>query len=367
MKLASYISDDQLLRKIQEEKFSFYFGIDPTAHGIHIGHLLVIQLARQLISLGHRCIVLIGGFTGSIGDPTGKSETRSSLDQETTIQFANGILYDIKNIFGEEVIYVNNKNWLSTMTLEDFFDFSRQVSVNRKLSMETFERRIKEKAHLSMSEFMYPEMQLLDYIHLNREYGCTLQIGGGDQWGNMSFGVHYLKKRIGCEAYAIATPLLTNSGKKISKTDEKVPFLKDYKKMYHYLLQVNDETALEICDLFSIEKDEDVFVMKKNIFKWIYQIYTVPESFEQIEKDASEAFYGKWQDAPLYLFTNTSERDIVSLLKTISGFSKNESLRQIFQRAIYIDGVQIKENIPLPTRFKLSIGKKKHFFIYNII
>lgn len=354
-------SDPLILEKLLSEKIVFYFGIDPTAQGIHLGHLLSIQLARDLISLGHEAIILVGGFTGTIGDPTGKSETRKLIDKKDTEVFANDILSDIRNIFKDSALYVNNKDWLDKMSLRDFLELSRYISVNKKLTMETFSNRIQQEQHLSMSEFLYPELQFFDFWFLNKKYDCKLQLGGGDQWGNICFGTHYLKK-LGKEAYAISTPLLTDNGKKISKTDEKVPFLKNYRKMYHYCLNMTDSLATGICNIFQIETFSDPILTKKNIFKFVYSIYPINESLESIENEESQIFYGDVEQAPSHAFITVKEKDIISILKNVGGITRSEAQRQLSQNAIYIDGQHFKQTV-LPNKFKLSIGKKKHFFI----
>ena len=354
------VSDEQLLEKLKTECFTFYFGIDPTAEGIHLGHLLSIKLCLDLIETGHKGIILIGGFTASIGDPTGKSETRKVITEKDASTFSEGILRDVKNIFKDSVQYVNNKEWLETKTLKDFVEFSRQISVNKKLTLETFSKRIEEENHLSASEFLYPELQLMDFIYLNEMYGCNLQIGGGDQWGNMSFGVHYLNKKT--NVYAIATPLLTDGGKKISKTDSKTPFLKEYRDMYHYCLKMNDLMAENICHIFQIKILPDPIQNKKNIFKFIYSIYLVDTPFETIEERESQLFYGNINDISQENFIKTKEKNLIEIISSIIQVSKSEAKRKIEQNAIYIDGKQVKD-ISLPQRFKLSIGKKKHFFV----
>lgn len=198
-----------------------YLGMDPTAQAIHIGYLVPIMLCRVLAKHGFKIIILLGGATAKVGDPTGKTQQRKMLDEATIEENKKKLTAAINKFFPESTI-VNNADWLSELKLMDFLiDFARNISVNSLIKTESFAKRLNEELPLSMLEVFYPILQGYDFYHLNQKNNCTLQLGGSDQWSNILYGVDMIKRFSNGEkdVHGVTCPLLLNSqGEKMGKT-----------------------------------------------------------------------------------------------------------------------------------------------------
>ena len=223
LRLVSHVSNRDCFKKPS----ALYFGVDPTADSLHLGHLLSLQLAKELRDLGWKIVILLGGYTGTIGDPSGKSKVRKTLEKNTVQLNSSGILQGLQKILppSERVMYVNNKDWLEDMSLGKLLFYGKFLSVNALVKLDTFSQRLTQFKPLCFSEIAYPLLQAIDFLYLQENYGVTLQIGGQDQWGNISTGVSFVKKCLNASQkkseYEIAgavTHLLEVSGKKIGKT-----------------------------------------------------------------------------------------------------------------------------------------------------
>ncbi|MFP3035229.1 MAG: tyrosine--tRNA ligase, partial [Candidatus Tisiphia sp.] len=242
-------------------------GFDCTAQSLHVGSLMQIMILRLLQQYGHKPIVLLGGATSKIGDPTGKDEARKSLTKEEIAQNAEGIKKSLSKFikFGtgeNDAILVDNSNWLESLNYLDFLrNFGSFFSVNRMLSMDSVKLRLEREQHMSFLEFNYMLLQAYDFYHLNKLYGCSLQIGGSDQWGNIVMGVDFTRKLTGNEVFGMTTPLLTTaSGNKMGKSvggavwlneDMLSPY--DY---YQYWRNCEDQDVVKFAKLYS-ELGED--------------------------------------------------------------------------------------------------------------
>lgn len=346
-------SSTKNFQDILNKKPTFYLGIDPTASGIHIGHLLPILLGKELIKNGSKGILLIGGFTGTVGDPTGKNQERKYNNQAD--DFSKGILHDIQKIFGEEVIYVNNKEWLEDMTFKEYIQFAYKISVNKKINMDTFKNRIKNTEFLSMTEFTYPDLQMIDFYYLNKKYNCELQIGGQDQWGNISFGVSITQKLLNKPTYGLCTPLLcTKKGTKISKTDPFAPFLNNPKGVYQFLINETKENLDQFGNFFNVYNN-NYKILIKDIFFSIYKLYG-EKNIDILYKEIS-------QSNPEYI--NIKSDTIFNLLKFNLSISTSDIKRLINQNALNINGELITDLNYIPQgKINVSLGKKNHFFWY---
>lgn len=337
-----------------------YLGIDPTAPGIHLGHLIPIQLALDLEKQGCRIIILVGGFTGSIGDPTGKSTVRKTLEDADISEYSSQILEDLKRVFShKQVTFVNNKDWMDQLTLKEYLKiYGRHLSVARKLALETFKNRLESHCFLSASEFTYPDLQMIDWVFLYKKYGCNIQIGGGDQWGNISFGASYVKHITGQDKIlGITTPLLTTNGQKVSKTTNKAPFLFEQEEFYHYCYNLPDDTIGQLEQIFQITG-------KENLIKYFFDLYG--NDFETTRTNYRLKFSSQTPLDQLPIEQQLNSDKISIILKECGLTSSNsESRRKLAEGCVFVNQEKILEDIVLTIgKYKLTVGKKNHKVIY---
>ena len=217
-----------LSRLMDAGPVSFYVGIDPTGPSTHIGHMLPVFALKHLVSAGHRGIVLVGGGTARIGDPSGKTEMRKMISYDQIDANAASILAQVDRFVkfdGKTALSVNNKDWLANLNYIDFLrDIGSHFSVNRMLTFEAYKKRM--ETGLSFIEFNYQLLQSYDFLQLNERQGAVLQIGGDDQWGNIVAGIELIRRINGHEAFGLTFPLVTTSdGKKMGKTEKGALFL----------------------------------------------------------------------------------------------------------------------------------------------
>ena len=217
-------------QQLEKEITSAYVGIDPTADSLHIGHLVSIMMLKHLQSNGHRPIALVGGATGMIGDPSMKSSERNLLDEPTLRHNQNAIknqlsrFLDFDSDAPNAAIMVNNYDWMKEYTFLDFIrDIGKHITVNYMMSKESVKKRISgdEKEGMSFTEFTYQLVQGYDYLFLYENHGCKLQMGGSDQWGNITTGTELIRRKTAGEAFALTCPLITKAdGGKFGKTEQ---------------------------------------------------------------------------------------------------------------------------------------------------
>ncbi|GHU64106.1 tyrosine--tRNA ligase [Spirochaetia bacterium] len=217
-----------LSRLMDEGPVTFYCGTDPTGPSLHIGHMVPFFSARHLLAAGHKFLALVGGGTARIGDPSGKTEMRKILSYETLDANAASISAQLERFLGADenkAQFVNNKDWLANLNYIDFLrEIGSHFSVNRMLSFEAYKLRM--ETGLSFIEFNYQLLQSYDFLQLHKRYGCGLQIGGDDQWGNIVAGADLIRRIEGKEVYGMTFPLVTTSdGKKMGKTEKGAIFL----------------------------------------------------------------------------------------------------------------------------------------------
>jgi tyrosyl-tRNA synthetase len=261
-------TDDQL----QKEMTAAYVGIDPTADSLHIGHLVSVMMLKHFQLAGHKPIALVGGATGMIGDPSGKSAERNLLDEQTLRhneaclkkQLAKFLNFDSDNANAAEL--VNNYDWMKEFSFLDFIrDIGKHITVNYMMAKDSVKKRLGEESKLGLSftEFSYQLVQGTDFLHLYREKNCKLQMGGSDQWGNILTGTELIRRKEGGEAFALTCPLITKAdGGKFGKTESGNvwldPKLTTPYKFYQFWLNVSDSDAEKYIKIFTLLSREDV-------------------------------------------------------------------------------------------------------------
>ena len=201
---------------------TLYLGFDPTADSLHVGSLLGVVMLRRFLEAGHKPIALVGGATGMIGDPSGRSDERNLLDEATLEANLASIASQVRALLGEDVEVCDNKDWTESVSVLEFLrDVGKHVTVNQMTAKDSVRSRLESEAGISYTEFSYMLLQAFDFWWLHEHKGCTLQLGGSDQWGNITAGIDLIRKRSGAAAHGLTWPLLTRSdGQKFGKTAE---------------------------------------------------------------------------------------------------------------------------------------------------
>lgn len=255
-------TDDELIEKLNNEKLTFYLGADPTADSLHIGHLLAYLVAKRLENHGHNPILVIGGGTGLIGDPSFKSSERKLLSIEDSLKNAEGISRQAKHLLPKATI-VNNYDWLSSLNAIEFLrDIGKHFNVAYMMSKDSVKSRIENG--ISFTEFSYQIIQAWDFEHLYRNNNCTLQIGGQDQWGNITAGMELIRKihTIEAKVYGLTFPLVTKAdGTKFGKTESGAVWLDKNKTsvydFYQYWINTADQDVISRLKQFTfLSKDQ---------------------------------------------------------------------------------------------------------------
>ncbi|HKM44994.1 MAG TPA: tyrosine--tRNA ligase [Dysgonamonadaceae bacterium] len=266
-------TEEQLLKELT----AGYVGIDPTADSLHIGHLVGVMMLKHLQRAGHKPIALIGGATGMIGDPSLKSAERNLLDEETLRKNQEGIkkqlakFLDFNSDSPNAAEMVNNYDWMKDFTFLDFIrDIGKHITVNYMMAKDSVKKRLSSdsKEGMSFTEFSYQLMQGFDFLHLFREKNCRLQMGGSDQWGNITTGSELIRKVTGGEAFALVCPLITKAdGGKFGKTESGNVWLDSRYtspyKFYQFWLNVSDDDAIKYIKIFTDLSKEEIDTLIK--------------------------------------------------------------------------------------------------------
>ena len=259
---------DDLEDKINSLNTTFYWGTDPTADSLHIGHYSSLVTAKRLAKAGHHPILLIGGATGMIGDPRPTAE-REIISKETVLENANAIKKQVADIFEGNVEVVNNYDWTKDINILDFLrDVGKYININYMLSKDIINRRL--ETGITFAEFTYTLLQGYDFLHLFQEKNCIMQVEGSDQWGNITTGIELISKKLGKTAYAFTMPLILDaSGNKFGKSEGNALWLDKNKtssyELYQYLINSSDEKVLEYLKVFTfLSKEEIEKIMEKH-------------------------------------------------------------------------------------------------------
>ena len=260
---------EELLKK---EKTSGYIGFDPTADSLHIGHMVQVMLLVHFQRSGHTPIALVGGATGMIGDPSGKSEERNLLDETSLRKNQEAIkkqlskFLDFQSESENRALMVNNYDWMKEYSFLGFIrDIGKHITVNYMMSKDSVKKRIgsESKDGMSFTEFSYQLVQGTDFLHLYNDFGCKLQMGGSDQWGNIVTGTEIIRRKAGGEAFALTCPLITKSdGTKFGKTESGNVWLDPEKttpyQFYQFWLNVSDEDAAKYIKIFTVLGQDEI-------------------------------------------------------------------------------------------------------------
>lgn len=367
------------------KKFTFYVGIDPTADSLHIGHFFALRMFRHLQNAGHHGIVLIGGATSLIGDPTGKSDMRKMLTKEEVEHNLTEVKELVKHFVLPETEIVNNADWINKFT---YVDFMRLVcvhfNVNTMLASEAYSRR-RENGGLTFLEMGYMPMQAYDFVHLHDEKNCVLQIGGSDQWGNIVAGTELFRKmnlengKDKSEIYGLTAPLLmTADGKKMGKTEKGTLWVARERTtvfdFYQYFYNTGDENAELLLALFTdIPMDEirqmcknDIIAAKKRMAFEITKLVHGENAAKEAADAATALFAGGVSaNAPSFDLKMDAPMGIIDFLVAVKLFdSKSEARRMVEQGGIQIDGEKItdKDHVVQP-RDSIMVQRGKKVFL----
>lgn len=261
------LSSEDLIDKLNNEKLTFYLGTDPTADSLHIGHYSTFLVAKRLQKAGHNPILLVGGATGLVGDPRGTGE-REKADAKVIQSNFEKLKAQVERLFG--IKCVNNYDWFKDVNYIDFLrDYGKYISVNYMINKDLVKRQL--EIGISYAEFSYMLIQGVDFKHLHDNYGVTLQIGGSDQWGNLTTGIEIIRKLTGEEVYAFSIPLAVDSqGKKMGKSEGNAVWLDINKtsayELYQYLYNLEDSMMEAYLKRFTfLSKSEIEEIMKKHL------------------------------------------------------------------------------------------------------
>ena len=257
---------------LMEEMRAAYVGIDPTADSLHIGHLVGVMMLRHFQLAGHKPFALVGGATGMIGDPSGKSAERNLLDEQTLRHNQNSLkeqlsrFLDFDSEHDNAAVLVNNYDWMKDFSFLEFIrDVGKHITVNYMMSKDSVKKRLSSESSVGMSftEFTYQLVQGYDFLHLYREHNCTLQMGGSDQWGNITTGTELIRRIGDGKGYALTCPLITKAdGTKFGKTEGGNIWLDNERtspyKFYQYWLNTSDEDAEKYIKIFTFLSKEEI-------------------------------------------------------------------------------------------------------------
>ena len=396
--LVKDIAGDDLEDKLNNEKLTFYWGTDPTADSLHIGHYSSLVTAKRLAKAGHNPILLVGGATGLIGDPRPTSE-REIISKEAVLNNVEAIKKQVKKIVGDNTEVVNNYDWMKDYSFTDFLrDVGKYINVNYMLDKDIIRRRL--ETGITFAEFSYTLIQGYDFLHLFKEKNCTLQAAGSDQWGNITTGVDLIRKMTGKQAYGFTMPLILDAtGKKFGKSEGNALWLNEDKtssyELYQYLINSDDSKVEEYLKVFTFLTPEEIIkVMKehneaphlrlaqKTLAREIITDLHGKESFEVALKISESLFSGDIKDLSVNEIEqafngiepyNISEsKNIVDLLVEASiCSSKREAREFITNGSIYVNGERttdldmiIDKGIAKGGKYVIiRRGKKKYFVI----
>jgi tyrosyl-tRNA synthetase len=388
---------DKLTNLLNKKSIKAYIGFDCTAPSLHVGSLLQIMCLKILQKYGHQPIILLGGGTTLIGDPSGKDTTRKILNEKT---IENNIK-EIKKIFHKLLdfkdkktipIFVNNAEWLNKLKYIEFLrNIGKHFTINRMLSFDSVKLRLEREQSLSYMEFNYMILQAYDFYQLNEKHSCILQIGGSDQWGNIVNGVELIRKINQKETFGLTTPLITlSSGAKMGKTEDGAIWLdekllsaydywqfwrntsdKDVKRFLKHFTEIN-ETELEKI----INSEKNINNLKILLANEATKILHGEKKSKESEKTAKETFAegGVGQNLPVITMEKAVLKDEINVIDFINNTgilnSKSEIRRAIKERGIKINDAIVTDDKKIINMsdldndyIKVSYGKKKHYKI----
>jgi tyrosyl-tRNA synthetase len=384
--------------RAQSSVISAYIGFDATADSLHIGNLVQIMLLRRLQQAGHRPIVLMGGGTTKVGDPSGRDETRQLLTEEQINSNITGIRATFARFleFGagpSGAVMANNDDWLKDLQYIDFLrDVGRHFTINRMLTMDSVKLRLEREQPLTFLEFNYMIMQGYDFVELSKRFGCTLQMGGSDQWGNIVQGVELGRRMSEAQLFGLTSPLITtSSGAKMGKTASGAVWLNpnrlspyDYWQFWRntedgdvgrFLRMFTDLALEEIARLEKL-KDADINVAKEILATEATRLCHGEANAQDAAATASRAFAGGATEGLPTFMLNTGEPVLIIEVAIALGMaaSKSEARRLIDQGGVRLNDQTVKAATASVTdadldssgTARLTVGKKRHGLIRRV-
>ena len=398
--------EEALVKALTEGQVSYYTGYDPTADSLHLGHLVAILTSRRLQMAGHKPYALVGGATGLIGDPSFKDAERSLQTKETVdgwvvkIQNQLSRFLDFEN-GDNKAVMVNNYDWFGNISFIDFLrDVGKYFTVNAMMSKESVKKRI--ETGISYTEFAYQIMQGYDFYELNDKYNVTLQIGGSDQWGNMTAGTELIRRKADKTGHVMTVPLITDAtGKKFGKSEGNAVWLDADKtspyEMYQFWLNVMDDDAVRFLKIFTflsldeiaeIEKEFNAArherLAQKVLAREVVTLVHGEEAYKEVIKITEQLFAGNIKslsaeelkqglnNVPNYAVSDDDNRNIVEMLVAAKiSPSKRQAREDVQNGAIYINGERVQDlDYTLSDDDKIDNeltvirrGKKKYFVL----
>ena len=390
------ISSPDLIDKLNNESLTFYIGTDPTADSMHIGHYSSFLISKRLAKAGHHPILLVGGATGLIGDPKPSAE-RPMISKEEVEHNFKGLKKQAEEIFGFEV--VNNYDWTKDINVIDFLrDYGKYFNINYMLAKDKVKSRL--ESGITYAEFSYMILQALDFMHLYQERGCTLQVAGSDQWGNITSGIELVRKKLDKEIYGMVMPLVTDSnGVKFGKTEGNALWLDKNKtssyELYQYLINLEDSMIIEYLKKLTFLSKEEIEEIEKrhNENPGLREAHKIlarevitdihgKEEYEKALKLSQVLFNGDikeltskeieevFKGVPTYE-TEPGKTLIDVLVESHAASSKREAREFINNGAISINGDVVKEenylidkSVTIDDKYiAIRRGKKKYYLI----
>ncbi|HGH0815890.1 TPA: tyrosine--tRNA ligase [Staphylococcus pseudintermedius] len=390
---------------LNKEEVKIYCGADPTADSLHIGHLLPYLTLRRFQEAGHRPIVLVGGGTGMIGDPSGKSEERVLQTEAQVDKNVRGIQQQMEQLFDFNVengpILVNNYDWLSQISLIEFLrDYGKHVGVNYMLGKDSIQSRLENG--ISYTEFTYTILQAIDFGHLNRVHDCKLQIGGSDQWGNITSGIELMRRMYGVtDVYGFTIPLVTKAdGKKFGKSESGTIWLDPEKtspyEFYQFWINTSDDDVIKFLKYFTFLSKTDIEALEKSVVEepHLRKAQTIlaeevtrfihgNDALAEAQRISQALFKGDlkslsaeeikagFKDVPQVTLSNETTNIVDALVETKISSSKRQAREDITNGAIYINGERQQDlayTLSSDDRYDdtftiIRRGKKKYFMV----
>jgi tyrosyl-tRNA synthetase len=364
--------EEEIEKMLETEKISIYCGADPTADSLHIGHLVPFLALRRFQQYGHRPVILIGGGTGMIGDPSFKADERKLLSEEEVDKNVLAIKKQLASIFDFEdensAVLVNNKDWLKNISLISFLrDYGKHVGLNYMLSKDAIQTRL--ETGISYTEFTYTILQAIDFGHLNKEFDVRLQIGGSDQWGNITSGLELMRRMYGTtNSEGLTIPLITKAdGKKFGKTESGNIWLDRNRtspyEFYQFWLNQSDDDVIKFLKLFtfldrdeieelqqSVEEEPHLRKAQKKLGEEITRLIHGQEGLDEALKVTDALFSGDFKslessqikdalkDAPSQEVDKETTKLVDLLVEANISSSKRQAREDIQNGAIYVNG-----------------------------
>jgi tyrosyl-tRNA synthetase len=410
--IVDLVSHDELKQKLTTDKLKFYTGFDPTAKSLQLGNLFPVVCMRRLQMAGHKPFVLVGGATGMIGDPSGKNQERNLLDAQTLQDNVNGQKSQLEKLLdfndtSSGALMVNNFDWFQGLGfLEVLRDIGKRFSLTDMLAKDSVKSRLSSESGISFTEFSYQLLQAYDFAYLNKTHGVNLQVGGNDQWGNITAGIDLTRKMYSERVYGMTVPLVTDSqGKKFGKSEGGNTIYLDESmtsayEMYQYLFNVDDETVIKLLKYYTFLSMDEVFELErltreegqnrqaqKTLAQEVVKLVHGNQGLESAES-ATKFFFGAkienvnddqianiFKDVPSVTLERTdldNGIDIISLVSQTPLFkSKGEARRSLDQKGVYLNNTSIEnkdlvlnsEHLASESSLIIRKGKKKYCLV----